>query len=538
MPRKLPWITNPPKTPSPRPTRPSVEDILNQPYCSICLNPWGSPSKLGQNKPCKHYFHLDYIKEHVRRSTFLQRNCPLCKQDVKYLGNEFVLLSPTSRRSWRLACDPDDDIDLNNLFLTPPARPATASPTRLSTNQPSRRYHFPLGRLVRRAERAREGVEYWSLSDSSEGEAFETMDSPVGIRPATPSTQLVSEFNFYGGSAPSQFAPSQIPPQSQGAPAASQAAILPGLPSENAAPRSQPPRSHSTLRRAYQRLDIENGDAVKYFRIWHSMQDVMPVPGRRNRTGRIRTMKDWYDATIAKLVDEGGPEIDDPRRKVIGAVERVLTPGNPYHLSDGDLDAARLVREDINGRRQAQEDRTNARIDREDRDERTIEIERGPALIQHGQVASSQENEEQVDGSNSPIEPEIAQEQREIAAQGTAGGSSRSRRQWMTVDMRHSGLDALQTREVMAPIDANTEALQRQNSLLEEMHTWQIRKDEEARVRADEHLIEMQSTNRLLRSIERNTRHSTPPPSFRPVRRRRTGRSSSFNIYEDESPTD
>jgi hypothetical protein len=61
----------------------------------------------------------------------------------------------------------------------------------------------------------------------------------------------------------------------------------------------------------------------------------------------------------------------------------------------------------------------------------------------------------------------------------------------MTVDMRHSGLDTLQTREVMAPIDTNTEALQRQNSLLEEMHTWQIRKEEEARVRADEHLIEM-----------------------------------------------
>jgi hypothetical protein len=64
-------------------------------------------------------------------------------------------------------------------------------------------------------------------------------------------------------------------------------------------------------------------------------------------------MKDWYNATVTKFVDEGGPEIDDPRCKVISAVERVLTEGNPYHLSDRDLDAARLVREDINGRRQA-----------------------------------------------------------------------------------------------------------------------------------------------------------------------------------------
>jgi hypothetical protein len=95
-------------------------------------------------------------------------------------------------------------------------------------------------------------------------------------------------------------------------------------------------------------------------------------------------MKDWYNTTITKLIDEGGPEIDNPRRKVIGAVERVLTPGNPYHLSDRDLNTTRLVREDINGRRQAQEDYTNARIDREDRDERIIEIERGPALIQYG----------------------------------------------------------------------------------------------------------------------------------------------------------
>jgi hypothetical protein len=63
-----------------------------------------------------------------------------------------------------------------------------------------------------------------------------------------PSTQLVLEFNFYSSPTPSQFTlsqftPSQIPLQSQGAPAASQATLSPSLPSKNTTPRSQPPRS-------------------------------------------------------------------------------------------------------------------------------------------------------------------------------------------------------------------------------------------------------------------------------------------------------
>ena len=54
---------------------------------------------------------------------------------------------------------------------------------------------------------------------------------------------------------------------------------------------------------------------------------------------------------ITKLINEGGPEINNPHYKVIRAVKRVLILGNLYYLSNRDLNITRLIREDINSHR-------------------------------------------------------------------------------------------------------------------------------------------------------------------------------------------